>query len=206
MKIVLSLLILVVLIFSAGCQTDCSTYPSDFQDKCCYESNYGSDKELECFGKWVYDNGCKYQCITSDDIVDDNVIKTDSGAIVKDNVITEDENVIPKDNVIEENKDVIPQESVIGVDDDKSSENSNIELDDDKSGDKLSNDKSDFCGISVGSKCSNDKECVTGGCSGQVCQGANEEPLATICDMRDCYVASNYGVECGCVDSECQWN
>ena len=67
-------------------------------------------------------------------------------------------------------------------------------------------DKSGFCGISIGSKCNSDKDCMTSGCSSQVCQGRNEEPLATICDMRDCYVASNYGVECGCVDSECQWN
>ena len=47
--------------------------------------------------------------------------------------------------------------------------------------------------------------CITGGCSGQVCQPKNEEPAITTCEWRDCYDETKYGFECKCVDNKCQW-
>jgi len=64
----------------------------------------------------------------------------------------------------------------------------------------------EFCGWSTNGACSSDSECVTGGCSGQVCQSTSEEPVATTCEWRNCYDASKYGLSCGCVVGECKWN
>jgi len=63
----------------------------------------------------------------------------------------------------------------------------------------------DFCGWSTNGNCASNSDCITGGCSGQVCQSKNEEGVITTCEFRDCYVAENYGLECKCQDSKCQW-
>jgi eight-cysteine-cluster-containing protein len=63
----------------------------------------------------------------------------------------------------------------------------------------------DFCGTSSQAACSSDSGCVTGGCSGQVCQGTSEPPTAGTCEWRDCYAATNYGLSCGCVAQKCAW-
>ena len=62
-----------------------------------------------------------------------------------------------------------------------------------------------FCGWSTKGSCSNDSECITGGCSGQVCQSKSEEPVITTCEYKDCYNDEAYGVECKCVNNTCQW-
>lgn len=62
-----------------------------------------------------------------------------------------------------------------------------------------------FCGWSTYGKCSSDYDCVTGGCSGQVCQSKFEEPVGTTCEWFECYDADKYGVACRCVDGKCQW-
>jgi len=65
--------------------------------------------------------------------------------------------------------------------------------------------KEPFCGTSTNGSCTEDEDCVTGGCSGQVCQGRTEEPVITTCEYRDCYRAIDYGLGCKCVDKKCQW-
>lgn len=62
-----------------------------------------------------------------------------------------------------------------------------------------------FCGTSTNATCSNSTECMTGGCSGQVCQGVNEEPIITICLYRDCYNNEAYNYTCGCSYGHCAW-
>lgn len=62
-----------------------------------------------------------------------------------------------------------------------------------------------FCGWSSNGPCASDADCTTGGCSGQVCQSKNEEPIITTCEWRDCYSAQVYGVTCGCIDKQCRW-
>jgi len=62
-----------------------------------------------------------------------------------------------------------------------------------------------FCGSSTLASCSEEKDCKTGGCSGQVCEGKDEDTI-TICVMRDCYNAESYGLECGCDNNECKWH
>jgi len=62
-----------------------------------------------------------------------------------------------------------------------------------------------FCGISTLGECSSDSDCVTGGCSSEICQSKNEEPIITTCEYKDCYKAVNYGLKCGCSTKKCQW-
>jgi eight-cysteine-cluster-containing protein len=63
----------------------------------------------------------------------------------------------------------------------------------------------DFCGNSTLHECSVHSECVKSGCSGQVCAHAQEE-IVTTCEYRNCYKASEYGLQCGCFDNRCQWS
>ncbi|MFN7991366.1 MAG: eight-cysteine-cluster domain-containing protein [Candidatus Micrarchaeia archaeon] len=66
--------------------------------------------------------------------------------------------------------------------------------------------KAGFCGTETKAACAKDSDCVSGGCSGQVCQGKAEEPVVTTCEYRTCYDASAAGVRCGCVQGMCRWN
>ena len=66
--------------------------------------------------------------------------------------------------------------------------------------------KDGFCGSSSMDECTSNSDCSANGCSGQVCQSINEEGMITTCEWRDCYASVDYGLECGCVDSKCQWN
>ncbi len=68
------------------------------------------------------------------------------------------------------------------------------------------NSLEDFCGFSTYGSCSSDSECSAGGCSGQVCQSKNEEPVITTCEFRDCYNAKKYNLKCRCVENKCQWS
>ncbi|MDI6806285.1 MAG: eight-cysteine-cluster domain-containing protein [Candidatus Aenigmarchaeota archaeon] len=65
--------------------------------------------------------------------------------------------------------------------------------------------REEFCGWSTNGRCLTDFDCVKGGCSGQVCQSKYEEPVITICEWRDCYNAIAYGLECKCINQQCQW-
>jgi len=67
------------------------------------------------------------------------------------------------------------------------------------------NELGGFCGWSTYAECAKDSDCITGGCSAQVCQGATEEPVVTTCEYTDCFDSEAYNVKCGCVDSECVW-
>lgn len=62
-----------------------------------------------------------------------------------------------------------------------------------------------FCGRSTLGACESSDDCVAGGCSGQVCQSENEEPVITTCEYRDCYNADAYKLSCKCVGGKCSW-
>ncbi len=64
-----------------------------------------------------------------------------------------------------------------------------------------------FCGTSTKAACSADTDCVVDGCWNQVCRGAEEPPIITICggERTECYDADKYSKACGCVDNQCQW-
>jgi eight-cysteine-cluster-containing protein len=70
---------------------------------------------------------------------------------------------------------------------------------------KVFPDKAGFCGWSTGGSCSTDADCWEGGCSGQVCQGKDEEPVITTCEWKDCYDNNKLGLDCGCIAGKCQW-
>jgi eight-cysteine-cluster-containing protein len=64
----------------------------------------------------------------------------------------------------------------------------------------------EFCGSSTNGNCVANSDCITGGCSGQVCQSKDEEGAITTCEWRDCYDEAQYGLECECVENKCQWS
>jgi len=65
--------------------------------------------------------------------------------------------------------------------------------------------KQGFCGQSTYGKCLTDLDCTKGGCSGEVCQSKDEESIITSCVFRECYNVETYGMQCKCVNEQCQW-
>ena len=63
----------------------------------------------------------------------------------------------------------------------------------------------DFCGVSKKSACEVDTDCVAAGCSNSICQATTDAQTISTCEFKDCYVAKNYGLSCGCVDKQCTW-
>lgn len=61
-----------------------------------------------------------------------------------------------------------------------------------------------FCGSSTNASCQTNADCVAGGCSGQICQGKDED-MVTTCEWRDCYANEQYGLSCQCINNQCQW-
>jgi len=64
----------------------------------------------------------------------------------------------------------------------------------------------DFCGFSTYGYCMSDSDCVMGGCSNQICQSKNEEPIITTCEFKECYNYKKYNLKCRCIDNKCQWS
>lgn len=64
----------------------------------------------------------------------------------------------------------------------------------------------EFCGTSTEGACNSDIDCVTSGCSGQVCQSASEDDIDTTCEWRDCYSAEKFDMGCQCVEGYCKWH
>jgi eight-cysteine-cluster-containing protein len=62
-----------------------------------------------------------------------------------------------------------------------------------------------FCEVSTFGECSSDEDCVTGGCSGEVCQSKHEDLVITACEYKDCYKTVSYELECGCLIKKCRW-
>ena len=58
-------------------------------------------------------------------------------------------------------------------------------------------------GPSAAGECTTDADCVTAGCSGEVCAAkASAEGLMTTCEIRPCFAALD---TCGCVEGVCSW-
>ncbi len=66
--------------------------------------------------------------------------------------------------------------------------------------------KEGFCGSSSYESCNINSDCKMGGCSNQLCRSKSGDPVVTICDYKECYDSDKYNLECGCVDSKCQWS
>jgi inhibitor of cysteine peptidase len=65
-------------------------------------------------------------------------------------------------------------------------------------------EKKEFCGTSTLAKCTADDDCMTGGCSGEVCMGIKQD-ISTDCKYSDCFDSDKYDKNCGCVKGECRW-
>lgn len=63
-----------------------------------------------------------------------------------------------------------------------------------------------FCGTSTYGNCQAESDCITDGCSGQICKSVYEDSYVTTCEMRDCYNNELYNLECSCVENKCQWS
>ena len=68
-----------------------------------------------------------------------------------------------------------------------------------------SEDFGGFCGSATRGDCASHSDCAPGGCSGQICQGINEDSIITTCEYNECYNAAAYEVSCGCVNNKCEW-
>ncbi|MBS3172297.1 eight-cysteine-cluster domain-containing protein [Candidatus Woesearchaeota archaeon] len=65
-----------------------------------------------------------------------------------------------------------------------------------------------FCGTSTSGSCQTQNDCVTDGCSGQICRSITDPsdiPTPTTCEYRDCYNNELYNMVCGCIENKCQW-
>ena len=63
-----------------------------------------------------------------------------------------------------------------------------------------------FCGTSTNGSCTTDDDCMTSGCSGQVCQNKEEPEAITTCIALECYNNEKYGLTCQCKNNQCQWS
>ncbi|MBI4972921.1 MAG: thermonuclease family protein [Candidatus Omnitrophica bacterium] len=63
----------------------------------------------------------------------------------------------------------------------------------------------EFCGRSTYGECSSDEDCISDGCSSQICRSINEESIFSTCEWRECYDAKKYNLGCKCVKNKCQW-
>ena len=61
-----------------------------------------------------------------------------------------------------------------------------------------------YYGRSTNSPCNSGNECVENGCNKEICQGLNEEPIASICEYKE-NTPQRLGYSCKCVQHQCQW-
>ncbi len=54
-------------------------------------------------------------------------------------------------------------------------------------------------------ECTQDPDCVTGGCSGTICQSKNAEPIFTTCEYLPEYACYKQ-IQCKCIKNKCQWD
>ena len=94
------------------------------------------------------------------------------------------------------------EKSINTIQDDNKTE---LEDDSDDEDDETEEIETEFCGTSTKAVCETNNDCKTGGCSGQVCQGINENGSITTCEYLDCYSAEKYNMQCGCFKEKCQW-
>lgn len=57
----------------------------------------------------------------------------------------------------------------------------------------------------IGEKeCIVDSGCITGGCSGTICQSKNAEPIFTTCEYLPEYACYKQ-ISCKCIENKCRW-
>tara|TARA_B100001971_G_C17988261_1_gene430984 strand:+ start:133 stop:444 length:312 start_codon:yes stop_codon:yes gene_type:complete len=53
-------------------------------------------------------------------------------------------------------------------------------------------------------ECTASSDCITGGCSGTLCQSKDAPPMFTTCEFLPEYTCYKQ-IDCGCVNYKCQW-
>jgi len=71
---------------------------------------------------------------------------------------------------------------------------------------RVSGNTGGFCGWSTNGPCTSNGDCVTDGCSGQICRSASEGSGMTTCEWAECYSAEKYNLSCKCMNGQCVWN
>lgn len=54
-------------------------------------------------------------------------------------------------------------------------------------------------------RCAEDSDCVTGGCSGTICQHKDSEPIMTTCEFKPEYTCYKQ-IGCKCISNGCVWD
>lgn len=54
-------------------------------------------------------------------------------------------------------------------------------------------------------ECKADDDCITGGCSGTICQSKSEEPMMSTCEYKPEYACYKQ-INCGCIGGKCKWD
>ncbi len=57
----------------------------------------------------------------------------------------------------------------------------------------------------VVAECITNNDCITGGCSGTICQSKDAEPIFTTCEYPPEYACYKQ-IECKCINNKCQWD
>ena len=53
--------------------------------------------------------------------------------------------------------------------------------------------------------CALDSDCITGGCSGTICQSKSAKPIMTTCEYKEEYACYRQ-IECACINNKCEWD
>jgi eight-cysteine-cluster-containing protein len=68
-----------------------------------------------------------------------------------------------------------------------------------------SSNNEEFYGSSTNYSCEVDEDCLVSGCNSEICQGAEEESMSSICIFPDEPLPKDLGYSCGCFEGQCQW-
>ena len=66
-------------------------------------------------------------------------------------------------------------------------------------------EEEEYYGSSTNYPCESDEDCLISGCNSEICQGADEETMASICIFPEEPLPQDLGYSCGCFDGQCQW-
>ena len=66
-------------------------------------------------------------------------------------------------------------------------------------------EEGEFYGSSTYYPCELNEDCLVSGCNAEICQGLEEESMASVCLLPEGPLPSDLGYSCGCFEYQCQW-
>ena len=90
--------------------------------------------------------------------------------------------------------------------DDSDNDDDNETEGNDSDDDEIEIEDNEFCGTSTKADCKTDSNCITSGCSGEICGNMSDRSnTGGNCLWKDCYNNEKYNQKCGCFNNKCQW-